>query len=409
MYLYSRGDYISLQIEVNNLDWNSLLDSNDIEENGLTFKNAYTGLVNKHIPHKLLSPGKRYSVPWLGDRCLKKAKTNRRKAKVRSNNSGLHVDKLLYKQACECYESASFKAKSSYELRLAKKIPENPKRFYNYAKTFTKSSSCSIDCLVKNGKKYSDDAVMSDILNEHFVSVMNCNTSKPPTFDYQCPDDVLSSIDFTELDIENLLIKVKPFKAISPDEVHPHVLHEAKPLYILFKQSLETGKLPSDWTDANICAIHKKGPRSSPNNYRPVLLTSHVVKVLERLILHDLLDHCTNNNIISCNQHGFQVGKSCLSNLLECFDDWTQTFDKVRPLQGTDIIYTDFQKAFDSVQHDRLLYKLSKYVIRGPLLKWLGGFLKLRRQRVVLNGSPSTWKSVISGVSQGTCRNPNGP
>ena len=97
------------------------------------------------------------------------------------------------------------------------------------------------------------------------------------------------------------------------------------------------------------------------------------------------------------------------TNWTQTTDDWTQTFDKVRPLQGTDIIYTDFQKAFDSVQHDRLLYKLSKYGIRGPLLKWLGGFLKLRRQRVVLNGSPSTWKSVISGIPQGTCRNPNGP
>ena len=127
---------------------------------------------------------------------------------------------------------------------------------------------------------------MSDISNEHFVSLMNFNTSKPPTFDYQCPDDILSSIDFTELDIENLLIKVKPFNlAIGPDEIHPYVLHEvatfAKPLFILFKQSLETGKLPSDWTDANICAIHEKGPRSSLNYYRPVSLTSHVVKFLD--------------------------------------------------------------------------------------------------------------------------------
>ena len=71
-----------------------------------------------------------------------------------------------------------------------------------------------------------DEAVMSDILNEHFVSAVNCSASKPPTFDCQCPHDILSSIDFTESDIENLLIKVKPFKAIGPDEIHPHVLHE---------------------------------------------------------------------------------------------------------------------------------------------------------------------------------------
>ena len=120
---------------------------------------------------------------------------------------------------------------------------------------------------------------MSDILYKHFVSVMNCNTSKPPTFHYKCPDDILSSIDFTELDKENLLIKVKPFKAIGPDEIHPHVLHEvptfAKPLYILFKHSLETGKLSSDWTDANICAIHKncqKGPTVLPEQLSSSLI-----------------------------------------------------------------------------------------------------------------------------------------
>ena len=75
-------------------------------------------------------------------------------------------------------------------------------------------------------------------LNEHFVALMNCNTSKPPTFDYQCHDDILSSIDFTELNIVNLVIEVKLFKAICPVKIHPHVLHEvptfAKPLSIPF-------------------------------------------------------------------------------------------------------------------------------------------------------------------------------
>ena len=86
-------------------------------------------------------------------------------------------------------------------------------------------------------------------------------------------------------------------------------------------------------------------------------------------------------------------------------NDWTTSYDK-QPKEGTDIIYTDFQKAFDSVQHKRLLHKLSVYGIQGKLLIWIKSFLTNRRQRVLLNGSPSDWEAVVSGVPQGTIMGP---
>ena len=77
---------------------------------------------------------------------------------------------------------------------------------------------------------------------------------------------------------------------------------------------------------------------------------------------------------------------------------WRQS--NKQPKEGTDIIYTDFQKAFDSVQHKRLSHKLSVYGIQGKLLNWIKSFLTNRRQRVLLNGSPSDWEAVVSGVPQ---------
>ncbi len=237
---------------------------------------------------------------------------------------------------------------------------------------------------------------------------MTSDTSDPPTFNHDV-DHSLSEITFDENDIANLLMNINPYKAIGPDGIHPHVLHEiigfAKPLLILYQQSFNTATLPKDWTDANICALHKKGARTDPNNYRPVSLTSHVIKTFERLILYHIRDYCSDYNILSCNQHGFQAGKSCLTNLLHCLNDWTVSIDK-QPKEGTDIIYTDFQKAFDCVQHKRLLFKLSKYGINGKLLHWIESFLTLRRQRVLLNGTPSDWEKVLSGVPQGTIIGP---
>ena len=65
VYLYSKGDYVSIQEKVNNMDWNTLLSSNNIEDNWSTFKIIYNNLVDKHIPFKCLVPGKHYKVPWL--------------------------------------------------------------------------------------------------------------------------------------------------------------------------------------------------------------------------------------------------------------------------------------------------------------------------------------------------------
>ena len=402
VYLYSKGDYVSIQEKVNNMDWNTLLSSNNIEDNWSTFKMIYNNLVDKHIPFKCLVPGKHYKVPWLNDHIVKRAKAKRRKAKVNLNRTGLLADKLLHIQACNDYDSAVTRAKFRHETNLARHVNDNPKRFYNYAKTFTKSN-CAINCLIKDDIKYVEDKHMANILNEHFVSVMTADTSNPPAFDYHA-NHHMSDIRFSENDIANLLIKIKPHKAIGPDGIHPHVLHEvmafAKPLYVLFQQSITNSVLPSAWTDANICALHKKGARTDPNNYRPVSLTSHVIKTFERLILQHILGYCRKHNIISCNQHGFQAGKSCLTNLLHCMNDWTTSYDK-QPKEGTDIIYTDFQKAFDSVQHKRLLHKLSVYGIQGKLLNWIKSFLTNRRQRVLLNGSPSDWEAVVSGVPQG--------
>ena len=137
----------------------------------------------------------------------------------------------------------------------------------------------------------------------------------------------------------------------------------AKPWQLLFHQSQG---IPQDWKCANICALFKKGRKCDVNSYRPVSLTSHVAKVMETLILNYLLAFCEHHNLFSCQQRGFRAHYLCVSNLLECLNAWTQGFDN--PRTGTDIIYTYFRKAFDSVSHKRLAYRLELYGISGSLL-----------------------------------------
>jgi hypothetical protein len=227
-----------------------------------------------------------------------------------------------------------------------------------------------------------------------------------PTLDQDLVS-ILSEVHITPAVVEKKLSKLRKNKACGPDGVHVNVLSQvlelAIPLSLLFNLSMCTGSIPQDWRDANITPLFKKGSRLAPNNYRPVSLTSQVVKLFERLILDCLLAHIDVNSIISCHQHGFQEKSSCITNLLECFNDWTESLDSGL---GTDIIYLDFSKAFDTVPHERLLYKLSSVGIKGKVLKWLRCFLSNRRQRVVLRNGVSSWGQVISGVSQGSILGP---
>ena len=162
-------------------------------------------------------------------------------------------------------------------------------------------------------------------------------------------------------------------------------------------------QLPKEWKHANISAIFKKGNRTSPQNYRPVSLTSIVCKILESIIRDSVITHMTDNNLFSPKQFGFLAGRSTVLQLLKVLDIWTKILD-----QGgiIDVIYCDFMKAFDKVPHKRLLYKLEKYGITENTLGWIESFLNNRTQEVTINDAKSGSAPVTSGIPQGSVLGP---
>ena len=220
----------------------------------------------------------------------------------------------------------------------------------------------------------------------------NSRTSRLPT------DSQLSEITLDVEEVVNSLLNLNVSKASSPNGIPARLLKEcshqiAPSLCTLFNHSLRSGHIPCEWKSADFTPVHKKNSKEPAANYRPNSLLPIINKTLERCIYWRFYDHVVH--LYQSISTRILRNRSCVTELPSAFHSIGQDLDNNTQ---TDVLYLDFAKAFDSVDHNILPDKLRWYGVRGSdsVLDWFAEYLNSRTQRVVVDGVASAFCMVIS-------------
>ena len=415
VWQYHRGNYELFRNELDNIDWDDLIDNTDLNTAVKSVTDKILMAAETSIPNKIVYVRK-YDPPWINGEIRKLIRKRRRLHKKAKNTNNEHDWSKFRKTRNRCVNLVKV-AKANYTEKQTALLDSPTHSVQNWWKLLKNLSGIPVNKSLYPPLKIEGNIIENDTDKANCFNIFFCrqstvddsNTIVPPFVEENDDRPKLTDVEISEQDIEDVLMQINISKASGPDLIHPRLLKSAAsslkyPLYKLFNKSLQTSKYPDLWKIANVTPVFKnKSEKDCLTNYRPISLLSNIGKVMEKCIFKYIYNFLIRFLLITKFQSGFRPKDSTINQLISIINDFAKAIDAGKEIR---VIFCDISKAFDRVWHKGLLVKLKQIGIDGSLLKWLENYLYNRCQRVVINGQQSGIKFLKAGVPQGSILGP---
>ena len=411
IWSYDRGDYDLLRDRAALSNWDSFKDA-DIDTYARNVTNHIKEISKQCIPNKTIRV-RPLEPPWITSSIKKQIRKRKRLYRRAKTTNNPDIWNKFRRQRNKTISLIRLSKQNHIDKLKAKLKSENltSKDWWSTLKYFISSEKVSnIPPLKSNNNIIFDATEKANLLNDFFTAqtvINDQNVGVPDVTDRNVISE-LSIVVLTADEVKSVLKSLPVGKASGPDGITNRVLKEladqmAMPLSLLFNQSIEDGKIPTDWKEAYVSPVPKGGDLSLSSNYRPIFLLSNLDKIFERAIFKHIYNHLRDNSILTAYQSGFTPGDSTINQLTYMYDTFCSALDSGKEVRA---VFCDISKAFDRVWHKGLIRKLKTAGITGTLLKWFKSYLDERKQRVVIPGAKSDWTFIQAGEPQGSILGP---
>ena len=408
------------------IDWTVELEPKRKDTNFSTskFMEKMNALVDKYVPLEKITQKeyKRKYKPWINDDILHKIEEKNKIFKKHVKCLDLVRKAQLFNEFKTLKNEITLltrNSKKQYYEKYFSKNKENLRKTWQGIKeviNIKNKNFNTISCITDKNNNVTDPKMIANCFNKFYVSIAEDILKKrkysgKKSYKEFLKNPLNNTFVLTESDpreVALLLKSLNPRKAYGPNSIPTEVLHLladdiCKPLSIIFNLSFSTGQYPDLLKISKTIPIYKKDSRLLVSNYRPISLLSNINKILEKLMFNRVYNFLEKFKCIYKLQFGFRSKHSTNHALIEITETIRKALDDGNFACG---VFVDFQKAFDTVNHEILIGKLSHYGIRGTANNWFTSYLSKRSQYVSILGYDSETSHVPHGVPQGSVLGP---
>ena len=349
---------------------------------------------------------------------IKKATRLRAKRRLLLPGSKAHKNVWIKLKLLEkCVDAMIKNDRVQNQIRLLERSKHDHTNFYAHIKQARTKTSTIGPVYDMNGTLRSSDEELSDSFGDLLGDQLKPTYSpyyKPINWTKRHKEghsvkNCIDSLYVTPDMVKYHITQSKRGAAAGPDGIPMEAIAIAgeilvEPLAVLYNMINDTGVIPNCFRTARVRMLYKKGEKSDMNHYRPLSMSNHIGKIWERLVKDKLVTHLEENNLLSKHQHGFRPFRGTTTNLLYLRE---LIMDKVEKEKAPIELWNyDLSKAFDMLDHDKVLGLLHKSGVCGKLGTAIQAWLKDRTQTVEVGLSKSEERPVGRSCCQGSVLGP---